>query len=70
MAMIYCNECGKEISDKADKCPHCGCPVLKIRKCKIKFKNQKKEKYLVLVLLHWYFQYWDVHFYWCNTCNY
>lgn len=27
MAMIYCNECGKEISDKADKCPHCGCPV-------------------------------------------
>lgn len=27
MAMIYCNECGKEISDKADKCPHCGCPM-------------------------------------------
>lgn len=27
MAMIYCKECGKEISDKADKCPHCGCPV-------------------------------------------
>ncbi len=27
MAMIYCKECGKEISDKAEKCPHCGCPV-------------------------------------------
>lgn len=27
MAMIYCKECGKEISDKADKCPHCGCPM-------------------------------------------
>lgn len=27
MALIKCKECGKEISDKADKCPHCGCPV-------------------------------------------
>lgn len=26
MAMIKCNECKKEISDKAPKCPHCGCP--------------------------------------------
>ena len=24
MAMIKCKECGKEISDKADFCPHCG----------------------------------------------
>lgn len=24
MAMIYCYECGKKISDKADCCPHCG----------------------------------------------
>lgn len=27
MAMINCPECGKEISDKADKCPNCGCPI-------------------------------------------
>lgn len=27
MAMIKCAECGKDISDKADKCPNCGCPV-------------------------------------------
>ena len=27
MALIKCSECGKEISDKADKCPNCGCPV-------------------------------------------
>ena len=27
MAMIKCPECGKEISDKADKCPNCGCPI-------------------------------------------
>ena len=27
MALIICSECGKEISDKAEACPHCGCPV-------------------------------------------
>lgn len=27
MAMIICNECGREISDKAGNCPHCGCPM-------------------------------------------
>lgn len=26
MAMITCNECGKEYSDKAEKCPNCACP--------------------------------------------
>lgn len=30
MALIKCSECGKEISDKAASCPHCGCPVSKI----------------------------------------
>jgi len=27
MALIKCNECGKEISDKATQCISCGCPV-------------------------------------------
>jgi hypothetical protein len=27
MALITCKECGKEISDQADKCPNCGCPT-------------------------------------------
>lgn len=27
MALIECKECKKEISDKAEKCPNCGCPV-------------------------------------------
>lgn len=27
MALIKCNECGKEISDKAATCPNCGCPI-------------------------------------------
>ncbi len=28
MALIKCYECGKEISDKAPSCPHCGAPKL------------------------------------------
>ena len=27
MALIKCEECGREISNKAAECPHCGCPV-------------------------------------------
>ncbi len=27
MALINCPECSKEISDKAEACPQCGCPV-------------------------------------------
>ena len=34
MALIKCSECGKEISDKAKKCPHCG----------IKCKNENDVK--------------------------
>lgn len=28
MALINCQECGKEISDRAAACPHCGCPLI------------------------------------------
>jgi endogenous inhibitor of DNA gyrase (YacG/DUF329 family) len=27
MALIYCSECGKQVSDHAASCPHCGNPV-------------------------------------------
>lgn len=27
MALMKCPECGKDVSDKANACPHCGCPV-------------------------------------------
>ena len=27
MALIKCPECGKEVSDKAPACIHCGCPL-------------------------------------------
>lgn len=29
MALIKCPECGKEISDKSEKCIHCGYPLVK-----------------------------------------
>lgn len=29
MAMIKCKECGKDISNQATSCPHCGVPVKK-----------------------------------------
>ena len=29
MALINCPECGREISDRADFCPNCGCPLIK-----------------------------------------
>ena len=36
MALIKCEDCGKEISDKASACIHCGCPV----------ENTKEDDYL------------------------
>lgn len=27
MAMIKCPECARDISDKAERCIHCGCPI-------------------------------------------
>ncbi len=27
MALITCPECGNQVSDKADNCVHCGCPI-------------------------------------------
>ena len=33
MALIKCTECGREISDKAGNCPHCGAPVVKTVIC-------------------------------------
>jgi hypothetical protein len=27
MALMSCPECGKQVSDKAAACPHCGAPI-------------------------------------------
>lgn len=33
MALIKCNDCGKEISDTCYSCIHCGCPIEKLISC-------------------------------------
>lgn len=54
MALINCKECGKEISDKADKCPNCGFP-LKQTPASSQEKGQRKGRgwgtFLILALL-------------------
>lgn len=45
MALIKCNECGKEISDKAKVCINCGCPIIKNFDKEYK-KLSKEEKIL------------------------
>ncbi|MEN9920726.1 MAG: zinc-ribbon domain [Candidatus Parcubacteria bacterium] len=32
MSLIKCNECGKDISDKAPNCPNCGNPIVNTNK--------------------------------------
>jgi len=45
MALIQCEECKNNVSDKAEKCPHCGAPVI-IPKQVIKIEtNKPKLKY-------------------------
>lgn len=33
MALINCPECGRQMSDKAEACPHCGMPAGKLATC-------------------------------------
>ncbi|MDE7323058.1 MAG: zinc ribbon domain-containing protein [Lachnospiraceae bacterium] len=46
MAIIKCNECGKEISDKATSCPNCGCPITPATQ-----KTKKKGSCLAIILI-------------------
>ena len=46
MALILCKECGREISDAATTCPHCGAPV----KPSVPVKSNTKT-YMVSALL-------------------
>ncbi len=40
MALIKCPECGKKISDKADACINCGCPLSEFNKQQIKIHSE------------------------------
>lgn len=35
MALLACPECGREVSDQAASCPHCGARVTSVRKTNI-----------------------------------
>ena len=41
MALMICPECGSKISDKADQCIHCGCPIEKNEEAMICKVNDK-----------------------------
>lgn len=43
MAMIKCPECGKDISDKAEKCLYCGCPNSELHKKDYENKNNTEK---------------------------
>jgi TM2 domain-containing membrane protein YozV len=53
MAMIYCYECGKKISENAKTCPYCGAPNKK-------FISTKK-KIWVALLLAWFLGIFGAH---------
>lgn len=43
MSLIYCKDCGKQISDKATTCPNCGCPVSAVVKDPLKWEPITKK---------------------------
>lgn len=52
MALIICPKCGKKVSDKAEKCPHCGClkdELLESAK-PVEEKEIQEEQYIILPL--------------------
>ena len=51
MAMIFCGECGKSISDKAKKCPHCGAPN---RAASSLFSLPKVLLYILIIGIAWF----------------
>lgn len=51
MALIKCKECGKEMSDKAEVCPHCGYSEKKAQeKALLKPPMERKSKYIAAVI--------------------
>ena len=66
MALIKCSECGKEISDKAEVCLHCGNPIHKTIKEEKKKQRKsfnelnKREKREIIDIMKAEGEYYDV----------
>lgn len=62
MSLIKCPECGKEISDKANVCIHCGCP-LEEQSNKYECERCKCKTYIIREINNTLFAK-------CNNCGY
>ncbi len=51
MALIYCRECGKQISDTAPSCPYCGCVYCVKTEQRPADPNLSEKDWLVTLLL-------------------
>ncbi len=51
MALIKCVECSADISDKAELCPHCGCPIADSIEDKRKKLQRKIKKILIPIVV-------------------
>ena len=51
MALIKCSDCNKEISDKANVCPECGCPVDVYLDNDVKVEKKRKINGIAVVYL-------------------
>lgn len=49
MALINCPECGKEISNKAAFCPHCGYPLLSEDASRLEEARRKDKQLLIRI---------------------
>ena len=52
MALIKCPECGKEISDRAKKCPNCGFPIKRKNVRTLKKKKKSKSIFIKIGRAH------------------
>ena len=64
MALIYCRECGKQISDQAPTCPHCGCVMVR-RDCnqstEVNDPTRSDKDWLTTFLLCWFLGEFGIH---------
>ena len=54
MALTHCQECGKEISDKATVCPHCGYTYVRIEskiQSILNFEESREAKLLKIIAI-------------------